>query len=271
MITPSVCHALAVVVFLLLAFPAVAASPADGASQPTVGATLAEAKSLIAEGKAEEALAVLRALPRDGENRTEVLFQTGLAAIAAAGRESLSEDAREALLDEAIAALRAILHRPAPTWCGCASNWPAPSSSSARTAFRASISSKCWPASRRLRSPPTSTASSRPCAQDGNGRGISGSPSPRTATSTPPPAATLSISTPRSGAWASGATRPRRRARGWAFRCGAAASMNTRCMSGCGCAPGPTPRTGSMGVGASTGVTWASISGRAGLRMPRRM
>ena len=109
MITPSVCRALAVVAFLLLAFPAVAASPADGASQPTVGATLAEAKSLIAEGKAEEALAVLRALPRDGENRTEVLFQTGLAAIAAAGRESLSEDAREALLDEAIAALRAIL------------------------------------------------------------------------------------------------------------------------------------------------------------------
>ena len=74
-------------------------------------AAVAQAKALIGQGRPEAALKLLRSLskgPREG--RTGVLFQTGLAAIAAAGKPGLSEDAREALLDEAIAALRTILH-----------------------------------------------------------------------------------------------------------------------------------------------------------------
>ena len=63
----------------------------------------------MANGRPEEALAILRGLPRDGGRGASVLFQTGVAAIAAAGRKNLPEDEREALLDEAIAALRTIL------------------------------------------------------------------------------------------------------------------------------------------------------------------
>ena len=103
------CAALALSAFLLLALPALAASPANIAPPPA-DATVAQAKSLIEGGKPEEALAVLRALSREEPHRTGILFQTGLAAIAAAGRQGLSADAREALLDEAVAALRAILH-----------------------------------------------------------------------------------------------------------------------------------------------------------------
>ena len=59
---------------------------------PSVDAAVAQAKSLIAKGKAEEALAILRVLPREEPHPTEILFQTGLAAIAAADRGNLSED-----------------------------------------------------------------------------------------------------------------------------------------------------------------------------------
>jgi len=104
-------RALAAVAFLLLAMSAHAASsPAQpGVRTLTVGQAFAEAKSLLADGKAQEALAFLRALPRDGRRGTEILFQTGLAAMAAAEKPGLPEDQREALLDEAVAALRAIL------------------------------------------------------------------------------------------------------------------------------------------------------------------
>ena len=99
---------LAMAASLLLALPALAASQDDGAPLPA-DAAVAQAKSLIEEGKPEQALTVLRALPKDGAHRPGILFQTGLAAIAAAGKTGLSADAREALLDEAIVAFRAIL------------------------------------------------------------------------------------------------------------------------------------------------------------------
>ena len=49
------------------------------------------------------------ALPDSGSDRTDILFQTGLATIAATGRPGLPEDTRDALLDVAIANFRAIL------------------------------------------------------------------------------------------------------------------------------------------------------------------
>ena len=93
---------------LLLALPALASSPANTAPPP-VDAAVAQAKGLIEAGKPEEALAILRELPREEPHRTGILFQTGLAAIAAADKINLSEPAREALLDEAVAVLRTIL------------------------------------------------------------------------------------------------------------------------------------------------------------------
>ncbi len=108
----SVCRALAVAAMILwMASPATADSPAGTRPpRPQVdAAAIEQARSLITAGRPEEALTILRELPRDSRRRTEVLFQTGLAAIAAAGKENIPEDQREALLDEAIAALHTIL------------------------------------------------------------------------------------------------------------------------------------------------------------------
>ena len=87
---------------LLVAAPATAN---DGA----VDAAVAEARAKTGVGAPEEALELLRGLPGEGGDRTAVLFETGLAAVAAAGREGLAEDERATLLDEAIAAFRTIL------------------------------------------------------------------------------------------------------------------------------------------------------------------
>ena len=73
------------------------------------GGTLDEARILLANGQPEAALAILRTLPRDRDDRVSVLFQTGMAAGAAAMQQGLSKQAQRALHDEAIAALRAIL------------------------------------------------------------------------------------------------------------------------------------------------------------------
>ncbi len=97
-----VCRALAVAAALL------SWEAARAAAEPPVDAAVGKARALIAGGDPEAALTILRALPPD-DRHTEILFQTGLAAMAAAEREGLPEDAREARLDEAVAALRTIL------------------------------------------------------------------------------------------------------------------------------------------------------------------
>ena len=73
-----------------LALPATADDGAAGAA--------AEAREETAAGA-----------PEGGGDRIAVLFETGMAAVAAAEREGLAEDERAARLDEAIAAFRAIL------------------------------------------------------------------------------------------------------------------------------------------------------------------
>ncbi len=104
---PGACRrAAATAVLLSLALPASGATA--GAPSPTVDAAPAEAEALSAGGRAEEAPAIPRAPPRGG-SRIETLFRTALAAMAAAGKPGLPEGRREALLDRAVAALRAIL------------------------------------------------------------------------------------------------------------------------------------------------------------------
>ncbi len=95
---------LALAACLLLAAPAAAATPK---SPPANG--VAKAQALVGAGRFAEALALLRPLAAGGEAPAEALFQIGLAAIGAAQRPGLAETARDALLDEAIAALRPML------------------------------------------------------------------------------------------------------------------------------------------------------------------
>ena len=104
----------AAALLLVCVLPALIGSSADAEpAAPTAAAALAETKALLASGQAAAALAILRTLPRDGEQRIEVLFQTGLAALAAAERADLSKTARRALYNEAaIAFLTILINRP---------------------------------------------------------------------------------------------------------------------------------------------------------------
>ena len=68
-----------------------------------------DARALVESGRFSEALAVLRPLAPDHPDRTDILFLLGLAAIEASRQADTGEAERTALLDEAIAALRAIL------------------------------------------------------------------------------------------------------------------------------------------------------------------
>ena len=70
---------------------------------------IAESRSLIQEGKYDEALAILRPLARGREVDAGVLFQIGLAATGASQQSGLADDQRRALLDEAIGAFRTML------------------------------------------------------------------------------------------------------------------------------------------------------------------
>ena len=93
-------------VAVLLHAPALAASDRSHlSSDPRV----VDARALVESGRFSEALAVLRPLAPDHPDRTDVLFLLGLAAIEASRRADAGEAERTALLDEAIAALRAIL------------------------------------------------------------------------------------------------------------------------------------------------------------------
>ena len=98
------CRALAVAILILNAAPAsVAAEDA-----PSPDAAMAEAQALVGARRFEEALAVLRPLTKGDQVYAEVIFLFGLAAIEASRRQP-EEAEREAMLDEAIAALHAML------------------------------------------------------------------------------------------------------------------------------------------------------------------
>ena len=102
--------ALAVAAIVLLAAPCRGAEevPSAAAAQAAAGG-IAEARSLIREGRFEEALAVLAPLLRGEAIDAGALFQYGLAAIGAAQAPDVSEAKREALLDRAVAAFREML------------------------------------------------------------------------------------------------------------------------------------------------------------------
>ena len=102
----SLCRALALAACVTIAAPCAGALAAPSAPP---AAELTEARALVRAGKPETALAILRPLARGRTVDAGVLFQIGIAAIVASQRPGLDEDAREALLDEAIGALHAML------------------------------------------------------------------------------------------------------------------------------------------------------------------
>ena len=97
---------LAVVACLLLAAPAWGAKD-DPAPSPAAG--LAEARALVLQGRFDAALAILRPLASGRTIEPGVAFQIGLAAVGASQKPGISEDLRDALLDEAIAAFHFML------------------------------------------------------------------------------------------------------------------------------------------------------------------
>ena len=72
-------------------------------------ADLTEARTLLGVGKFDEVLAILRPLTTGRTVHADALFLLGLAATGASQQPEVSEDEREALLDEAIAAFRTML------------------------------------------------------------------------------------------------------------------------------------------------------------------
>ena len=101
--------ATAVLVFLLPAAPLSAAAPTPVAPSAEAAREAGAARTLIRNRRFDEALAVLRPLARGESVDAPILFLYGLAAIEAAQKSGLSEDARATLLDEAIAAFRTML------------------------------------------------------------------------------------------------------------------------------------------------------------------
>ena len=83
---------------------------------PTTSAAdgVRDAKVLMRVGRFEDALRLLRPLAGEGPVDADVLFHIGLAAVGASRHPDASEDLRDVLLDEAIAAYRVMLvDRPA--------------------------------------------------------------------------------------------------------------------------------------------------------------
>ena len=71
--------------------------------------TLTEARVLVRTGQFEKALDLLRPLAQAGTVDASVLFALGVAAVGASEKPDVSEDKRDALLDEAIAAFHDML------------------------------------------------------------------------------------------------------------------------------------------------------------------
>ena len=107
------CCASAFVTFLLFSVAAWGAeheSPDDTVEVlPSTEAVTAAARTLVDQGRFDEALEILRPLQRALANEPQVVFLRGLAASGAARDPGLAEEERDALLDEAIAAFRAML------------------------------------------------------------------------------------------------------------------------------------------------------------------
>ena len=101
-------RALAITACLALAAPAWGAEAVLPAPSK---AGLKEAQALFKAGRFEDALGVLRPLAAAQPRQMEIRFFIGMAAIGAAQTRGVPEERRDAVLDEAIAALRAMLVR----------------------------------------------------------------------------------------------------------------------------------------------------------------
>ena len=102
-------RAFALAACLLIAAPLVAAAQAPPPPSPATG--LPEARTAMRDGRFDDALTILRPLVRPGAAGDRLRFLLGLAAVGAAEKPGIDEDTRDALLDEAIAAFRAMLVR----------------------------------------------------------------------------------------------------------------------------------------------------------------
>ena len=102
------CRALAAAAFAAAVLAAPVLRAAESVLPPDAGVAEARA-ALFQRGRPAEALEVLRPLALRHPERTDIRFLFGLAAIGAARMPGVAEADREALLDEAIASLRAIL------------------------------------------------------------------------------------------------------------------------------------------------------------------
>ena len=102
-------HVLAIALFLLIAGTATNVVGEDLGQTADIPPGVAEARVLIENGKYDEALEALRTLAKIHPKRTDILFLLGLAAIERAERSDITEAEREALLADAITALRTIL------------------------------------------------------------------------------------------------------------------------------------------------------------------
>ena len=100
-------RALAAGAFLLLAAPI--SNAAVTPPSPAPAADVSDALALVKAGKFKEALGILRPLARGRAVEANVLFLIGLAATGASQQPDLADDERDALLDEAIAALHIML------------------------------------------------------------------------------------------------------------------------------------------------------------------
>ena len=83
-----------------------AAVPSPSAATP---AAVADAQTLIRNGRFDDALSVLRPMVQGGPVEADLLFQFGLAAVAVSQNSGYSEPERTALLDEGIGAFHAML------------------------------------------------------------------------------------------------------------------------------------------------------------------
>ena len=99
--------ALAAGAFLLVAAPM--SNAAVTPPSPATAADISGAQALVRADKFEEALTILRPLARGRAVEANVLFLIGLAATGASQQPDLADDERDALLDEAIAALQTML------------------------------------------------------------------------------------------------------------------------------------------------------------------
>ena len=100
-------RSLAVGAFLLFAAPM--SNAAVNPPSPAAATDVSGAQALVKAGKFEEALTVLRPLARGRAVEANVLFLIGMAATGASQQPDLADAEREALLDEAIAALHTML------------------------------------------------------------------------------------------------------------------------------------------------------------------